>query len=374
MSILGGENSNTLISSIQDTTENQDIDNTVANEIAKKQLKNIVEFVKNKRESESDSDSESGYINEEHRISIKKPTLEIILETASNIYRGIVYEQKLEKLKSRMELLGEEELEESESSVNINNTKNINNSRIYESNMEIRDLIHEIGSIALDTSPLGQEITIVTKSFTWKGARVKSSHLVSQVLHIDNTTIYTPPVLHNKYPLTKFQLVSWARSPFTGHHEASKLISRILDLAFYAQGKITPMNISALTSPFQLLLHIDTTTLITPHCVYFNPQTQNFSNYGMRVIYTRVGESGQGIVICGANHLSSFALMSHAPAELISVLSSSNYAVVTQYDQFNNYNYSKSPSNLIYIYTYSILVFNCINNHICTVSIIYYMS
>ena len=354
--LFEGEDGNTLISAIQGSTNEQNFDKSEPNKLAKKALDTIRNFLLSSQENDSKSKIEAektgdlymghSYINENSQSKL--------FHSTSNLMSGMTY-QKRQKGVGISDTSGTVDEVTSSTSDNSSSTSSTS-TYTYSMNIELKLLVEDIGSIALESSQIGEKRDITTNNFGYQGAKVKSQDLIAKSLTSTNSRVTTPSAdLGLSSLTTKLQFLEWDKNPFDGHPQADHSITKTIGLSFYALGSVQSLNISNTKLPFYFFMKV-----ITPsdnhYCAYFNQQTQKYSDRGMKLVYKRVVPNGTGLLLCSANHLSEFTALKDAPAEHIDILTKSNYDVLNKTNYFSDYNYLNSPSNI------STIIYN--TNHI----------
>ena len=218
---------------------------------------------------------------------------------------------------------------------------------------ELKSMVDDIGSIALEFSPLGKEREINTNNFAYQGGRIKREELRSKTLRgLSSTVMTSSGDMGVSTDNAKFQYTEWITNPLEDHIQSSDSITRTIDFSIYDEGDIEALTVADMKLPFLFYLKIIQPTQ-RHYCTYFNNYTQNYSDAGMKMVLKRVVDDGTGLIICSSNHLSEFAALKNAPAEHIDVLTKSNYDVLTKIGSLSDYNYLQSPSTHIYNIYYS---------------------
>ena len=359
--LFEGEDGNTLISAIQGATKEQNFDKSEPNKLAKKALDTIRNFLKSSLENDTKAKIEAektgdlymghSYMNENSQSKL--------FHSTSNLMDGMTYQKKQKGVKRerrRLESAGRELVEVRGEEISSETESNASTSSTYSMNIELKSLVEDIGSIALESSQIGEKRDITTNNFGYQGAKVKSQDLIAKSLTSTNSRVTTPSAdLGLPSLTTKLQFLEWDKNPLDGHPQADHSITRTIGLSFYALGSVHSLNISNTKLPFYFFMKV-----ITPshnhYCAYFNHQTQKYSDRGMKLVYKRVVPNGTGLLLCSANHLSEFTALKDAPAEHIDILTKSNYDVLNKTNYFSDYNYLNSPSNI------STIIYN--TNHI----------
>ena len=343
----------------------QCINNSEANSEAKRALEIIRNFLidshmndtKAKKEAEKTGDLYVGhsYMN--------KNSQSKMFHAISNLFEGLKYQKKQKRIRrerrrGRARILAEGDEEDTISADTDTDTETeVETTQTtltveYKANRELKSLVDDVGSIALEGYQIQENINIRTSSFAYEGEKMMSKDLPGKSLSSTSSRVSTPSTdLGLSSMSAKFQYSEWDKNPLDGHPQTSSSITNTLDFSLYDEGVVQPISLTNTKLPFYFLMKVILPTS-EHYCAYFNEQTQKYSDQGMKLVYKRLVENGTGLILCSANHLSQFAALKNAPAEHIDVLTKSNYDVLSKIGSYTNYNYLNSPGIYIYIYRY----------------------
>ena len=340
----------------------QNIDNSEANKLAKKGLEIIKHFLieshkndtKAMKEAEKTGDLyiRNSYINTNSQFKM--------FHTTNNLFNGLKYQKKQKKIRRerrrilrerRARIIAEEEIETTNETTSQTETESENTLTEFQANRDLKSLIEDVGSVALEGAQIGEQTDIRTNNFACQGAKVSSKDLKAKSFSSTSSRIITLSAdLGLSSTNTKFQYVEWEKNPLDGHPQASSSITNTVDFSLYDEGAVKSLSVSDTKLPFYFFMKV-----LVPsdrhYCAYFNNKTQKYSDGGMKLVYKRLTPNGTGLIFCSANQLTEFAALKNAPAEHINILTKSNYDVLTKTGSFSNYNYRNSLGN-IYIYIY----------------------
>ena len=330
----------------------QNIDNSEANKLAKKGLEIIKNFLiesyendtKAMKEAEKTGDLyiRNSYINTNSQFKM--------FQTTNNLFNGLKYQKKQKEIR----IIAEEEVETTNETTSQTETESENTLTEFQANRDLKSLIEDVGSVALEGAQIGEKTDIRTNNFAYQGAKVSSKDLVAKSFSSTSSRISTPSAdLGLSSTNTKFQYIEWDKNPLDGHPQASSSITNTVDFSLYEEGDVNSLSVSDTKLPFYFFMKV-----LVPsdrhYCAYFNNKTQKYSDGGMKLVYKRLVPNGTGLILCSANHLSEFTALKNAPAEHISVLTKSNYDALTKIGSFSDYNFLNSPSTP-YLTLYSFL-------------------
>ena len=340
--LFEGEEGDTMLSAVLGATKTQTVNNAVANTMAKALTTSILEFYK--KPSTSDQ--------EEEPAPMSKSTSEKILKITDNLFQGIGYqssnaqiakeegtELETEEITIAVATEGEEETEQEITTQSVEE-------KLLNESLSVKGMVEDVGALSLAVLQIGEENSMDTNSYEWKGGKVSNSELKSKTLKSSSTTVVFPPLdMADDGESVKFQFLEWKFPLFTFHNETSSIINNIQTLDLYADKSIEPKKVENLTQPFELYFQIRQPST-RQYCAYYDKETKSFSNKGLEVVYTRF-VNGIGLIICSTTHLSDFATLKNAPNEYMDTLGKTNYDTITKFDSFEDYDVLNSPS--IYI-------------------------
>ena len=324
--LFEGEDGNILLSAIGGVTKTQSVNNSATNTKATIILKNITAFFESEHETGSKQKA-SGAADK--GIKLSESTGRMIVGVVDNLVQGLEYESRT----------GRKQIPNSNSYTEPEN--------IFRKSIEMKGILETTGALMLAGLNEGEEISVETDSFLVKGGKSEGKDMNSRLLKSPLNTLHFPSKgLGLEGKSASFQLVTWKFNPFTGQQQGNTLISNALTLNLYQDNDIRPKEINNLTEPMKIYFKI---RKYAPahYCTYFNYDTNNFSDKGTSLYYSRMNDDGNGMVICSSTHLSDYGVLQNAPAEYMAVMSKVDYATITKFSKYEDYDYMASPSNNI---------------------------